>query len=172
MRGPGPGAALPDRVPARPARRQRRGRLRLSGTRGSEQLKVLGRRWAIAGGQQCPEPAVGAGGGFGSPGPRVCCSPGELPAPGPCPARSPRSASPGSSAVLPQPPAASYPGEPEVRVYSLLGSEKLQLLTVNGVAMTRDRFYSSVAFPSCRLLGQFVLATKPGSVFKPGKRKP
>lgn len=63
-------------------------------------------------------------------------------------------------------------GEPEVRVYSLLGSEKLQLLTANGVAMTRDRFYSSVVFPSCCLLGQFVLAAKPGSMFKPGKRKP
>lgn len=99
-------------------------------------------------------PRPGAGDGFSSPGLRVRRSPGELPARSgsrpwlPRRARSPRAGSPRRLRG-----AASAPGglAPEVGVYSSLGSEKLQLLTANGAVMTGDGFYSSAAFPCCRL---------------------
>lgn len=152
--------------PARPQPGRRRG------AAAAQRLKVVGRRWAIAGerarrsvppdspcvraetplaGSSARSPRLGAGGAFGSPGPGVPRSPGEWPARG---WSRPAAAPPGSRPSLWVPSAAprcclSTRGEPEVGVCSLLGSEKLQLLTANGAVMTRGRFYSSAAFPCC-----------------------
>lgn len=112
------------------------------------------RRW------QAAVPAAGTGDGCSSPRPSALFPRGAA-GPRRVPARGRPAAPPGSLPSLWVPSAAPrrclsprrprIRGEPEVGVYSLLGSEKLQLLTANGAVMTRDRFYSSAAFPSCRL---------------------